>query len=385
MMMKVPPYFEMLQWTGHCKDPRPTSTDARAATGDAVVDLSKRHLSSEIFAILKEAELFSRLDVSHNPAVDNATLLQLLQEHRLEWVNIDGCSVSNKDMVGLLKSHPSLSRGIEAIIHPAFLSVNSLGVSKGTPVAFSLLYKGLFRTRRYALPFFGVDQIVQNLLDAAAALKSFEYVGNTPMPCDMQSLFAASHRSGRPWATRDIQTIPLQTESRDLAKGYTLVVLPQLYDKLIPSPRGGFQFEYGISPPGGKRKFIDVATFLEYLERDGWPEPKDEKAVEQVIKAYNEGGSLLVDFDSTVKELADLMTFAAMVEALDKRQSPQSHDDLGSFSFRIPRFFLVFPPRLIPALIFLLNVSPPLLFLLFLVTCIASLSGCSQAKHWDLI
>jgi hypothetical protein len=57
-------------------------------------------------------------------------------------------------------------------------------------------------------------------------------------------------------------------------------------------------------------------------------------------KAYNEGGSLLVDFDSTVKGLTDLMAFAAMVEALDKRQSPQSHDDLGSFSFCIPRFFL---------------------------------------------
>jgi hypothetical protein len=216
-----------------CQDPRPTSTDAHAATGDTVVDPSKRRLSSEIFAILKEAELFSRLDISHNPAVDKATLLQLLREHRLEWVNIDGCSVSNKDMVDLLKSHPSLFRGIEAIIPPAFLSANSLGVSKGTLVAFSLLYKGLFRTRRYVLPFFGVDQIVQNLLDAAAALKSFEYVGSTPMPCNMQSLFAASHRSGRPWATRDIQTIPLQTESRDLAKGYTLIVLPQLYDKLI--------------------------------------------------------------------------------------------------------------------------------------------------------
>lgn len=294
-----------------CEDPKPsTSIDpsvAPAATGDVTMDLSKRCLSSaEIFATLKEAGPFSRLDISHNPAVDKVVLIQLFQEHCFEWVNIDGCSISNEDIVDLLKSQPSLFRGVEAIIHPVFLSANSLrdeGNSKGMPVAFSLLYKATFRTSRCVLPFFGVDQLVQNLLDVARALMVLEVIGNTPSSRNMLSLFAASYRSGRPWATRDIQSIPLQTTSGDLTEGYTLVVLPQRMLNPIPSPRGGMLFQYGIIPPGGERQFIDVATFLDCLKEDGWPERKDEKAVEQVIKAYNEGGSLLADFQDVMNAL----------------------------------------------------------------------------------
>lgn len=288
-----------------------TSIDASVApatTADVTVDLSKRCLSSaEIFTVLKEAGPFSRLDISHNPTVDIPALSKLLQEYRLRWINIDGCSISDEDMVDLLRSQPSLFRGVETVIHPVFLCADSLlvdGKSRGMPVAFGFLYQQpLRRPSRCFLPFFGVDQLVQNLLDVARVFRGLQTIGDKPSPYNMVGLLAASYRSGRPWASRDIQTIPLEMVSADLKEGYTLVVLPPDMFNRIPSPRGGLLFQYGVLPPSGAQRFIDMATFLERLKEDGWPKPTDEKAVEQVIKEYDEGGSLLAD----LREMLDAL------------------------------------------------------------------------------
>ena len=294
--------------TAHLDEDRPESTEAIAAADtarDTTVDLSNNCLSpAEILATLTQAGQFSRLNISHNPSVNKAVLTDILATHNLEWINIDGCDVSDEDITDLLITQPSLFRGTEVIIHPAFLSAKCLeGNAKDIPSAFRVMYGSFYQ---FILPFFGTDQLVQNLLDLARAHSKVTIPGPPPAFRSIQSLLSASYRSGRPWAERGMQTIPLQTTSQAFGDGYTLLFFPQTWKNSIRSPHGGFLYNYGIvtpSAPGSERKFIDIAGFLECLEKDGWPTPKDKKAVGQVIKAYGEWGVLLEDVGLTMEEL----------------------------------------------------------------------------------
>ncbi|KAJ3530372.1 hypothetical protein NMY22_g8601 [Coprinellus aureogranulatus] len=297
------------------------------ATEGSVVDFSRRGLSStELLNVLKESAPFRRLDISHNSAVDKATLTDILAEHRPEWLNIDGCSITTEDMVELLNSKTSLFRGVEAIIHPALLSLENLEeVLTGLPSAFRFYYGG---TEYISLPFFGADQLVQSLIDVievrgrpvapsnspmfgiqqlfqSLALAGFLQVksnlslGPYPSPTNLQHSFGCLPRAdGQPWRERAVQTIPLLTQGTEYPECYSFVFVAE--DQWTVHGKTGTH--YGFIVPGAN-EFVDAPTFLEHLEKDGWPKPENQGAVKRLVKMLDEKLTLLKDLDGTLKQL----------------------------------------------------------------------------------
>lgn len=265
------------------------------------VDLSGRNLSYvELLQALRDVAPFTRLDISRNTAVDKGTLSEILKEHRLEWLNIDGCSISKRDLIELLTTQASLFRGIEAIIHPVFLSLDNLeGKSTGIPSVFRFYYGD---TNCIALPFFGIDQIFQSLIDVATAHNNFKAASELELS-NLQSSFGCAPRNdGLPWAERVLQMIPPELSIKDVSEGYSFIFSADKKWAWRGQPFGG-GYHYGIILPGGERKFVDIATFLRHLEENGWPKAKNEEAIALVVELFSDNIALLEDFDAAMKEL----------------------------------------------------------------------------------
>ncbi|KAJ3535280.1 hypothetical protein NMY22_g6559 [Coprinellus aureogranulatus] len=282
---------------------------------DSLVDLSNHNiLPNELFDTLEGLPSFTRLDISHNAAVDKATVTQILQRHRLKWLNIDGCNISKDDITDLLASQPSLFRGVEAIIHPLFLSVENLDSytireevePPSISCALRIRYDNL---RRLCLPFFGIDQLIQSLFDFAEAHGRFPpdnahaYRSSLGFH-NLQGLFGYPSRGdGQPWREREVQMIPPEANDEDTERGYQFVFVTNssslrgYSSKPVPTGEG---YRYGIILPGGERKFVDLATFFGDLEEVGWPKITNQKAAAQVLEIYRKGTTLLEDVDAVM-------------------------------------------------------------------------------------
>lgn len=282
-------------------------------TETGVVNLSQSHLPlPDLLQALKDAEPFTRLDLSHNGVVGKAALIQIMTEHRLDWLNIDGCGISKEDIRELLEFHAQLLRGVEAIIHPEFLSLeNYEGSDSGMPCAFHFNYL-VSREKMgcISLPFFSIDQVVQSLIDIAKSHYNFKpYSIQPPWTEDIQGLFGYIARSeDQPWADRVVQMIPPRSEKvMKSVEGYTCVFImhrcsysEELWDTLLKDSR----YHYGIILPGDASKFVDIATFHRHLEDSGWPKPRNQRAVEKVTSLFSDGISLLVeDYDKIMDHI----------------------------------------------------------------------------------
>ncbi|KAJ3545920.1 hypothetical protein NMY22_g2254 [Coprinellus aureogranulatus] len=241
-----------------------------------------------VCAPLNDPTPSTRLDLSHNPCVNKAGFAQIIAEHHLEGVNIDGCNISIQDIIDLLKTQPALFRGVEAVIHPAFLSLENLDpyndASLGIPCACRLYYGGeTFRIGGYgwvSLPFFGTDQLVQNLADFVD-IHANHGLATLPNPANLRSIFGSSYRDGeKSWAARELQMIPVENECTSLVDGYSLFFIPHLRWRIF----------------GGD---VDPLKGFDYI-RAGWPKPRNENAVEELVRKFKRI-DLLRDFDGLVK------------------------------------------------------------------------------------
>ncbi|KAJ3546570.1 hypothetical protein NMY22_g2003 [Coprinellus aureogranulatus] len=284
----------------------------------SVVDLSNRALSPEdLHDILGGLPPFTRLNVSRNPSIDKAALVQILQKHRVEWLNIDECGISVEDVIDLLISQAPLFRGVEAIIHPLFLSLENLLSwnirSKIDQLGIPYTFQFRYNIRGHlTLPFFGIDQLVQALMDVANAHHDFEafYYHDFTFPF-MQNLFGCTTRSdGQPLGESALQMIPPQTRNEANRHEYCFILISgpnQFWDLAGEEPPitrslRGCQHYYGILLPEGEKRFVDLAAFFDHLQGAGWPEPKNKENLTQVLEAFKKA-ELLEDVDGIMKWL----------------------------------------------------------------------------------
>ncbi|KAJ3543041.1 hypothetical protein NMY22_g3276 [Coprinellus aureogranulatus] len=287
-----------------------TIIESLRASHDSVVNLSNRALLPEdLLKILSDLPPFSRLDISRNSAIDKVALSQILREHRLLWLNIDGCGVSGDDVTDLLATQAHLFRGIEAIIHPTFLSrENLLSWDKsfkikplGIPSAFRFCYD--FESH-LSLPFFGSDQIVQALLQVAEARAHGKFTNYINSFTALQGLFGCSAcYDGQPWGEREVQVIPPEIQGGDNRSGYRFVINTEYMVAGVAKPSKK-KYHYGVVLPGDQEGFVDLATFFRHLEEEGWPKPRNQEAVARVIELFNRDGALLqANVEAVMKEV----------------------------------------------------------------------------------
>ncbi|KAJ3494216.1 hypothetical protein NMY22_g20105 [Coprinellus aureogranulatus] len=301
------------------KIPLETVLESLRTSRHSVVDLSNRALSPEdLHDILGGLPPFTRLNVSRNPSIDKAALVQILQEHRVEWLNIDECGISVEDVIDLLISQAPLFRGVEAIIHPLFLSLENLLSwnirSKIDQLGIPYTFQFRYNIRGHlTLPFFGIDQLVQALMDVANAHHDFEafYYHDFTFPF-MQNLFGCTTRSdGQPLGESALQMIPPETRNEASRHGYCFILIsgPNQFwdlagDSEPPITRSlrGCQHYYGILLPEGEKRFVDLTAFFDHLQGAGWPEPKNKENLTQVLEAFKKA-ELLEDVDGIMKWL----------------------------------------------------------------------------------
>ncbi|KAJ3543049.1 hypothetical protein NMY22_g3282 [Coprinellus aureogranulatus] len=292
--------------------------ESQGESQDDTLDLSKRDIKpTEMLDVLRASPYFTRLDISSNPAVDKTTLAKILEEHRLKWLNVDGCSISNEDMTDLLASQSPIFRGVEAIIHPLFLAAENLDQPCEYPTRVEPpSIPSVFRVRyddgqRVCLPFFSVDSIAQSLLDFAEAHEGFSFES-----CDetlglyfqnLHCLFGSTPCGDeRPWGERIVQMILPHPCEKDNGNCYQFVFISSPSVIFCPGGRSTPIEEgpnYGIILPGGEDKFVGLATFFDHLVEEGWPKPTKAEAVSQVIKLFHERTTLLEDFDDVMNWL----------------------------------------------------------------------------------
>ncbi|KAJ3530310.1 hypothetical protein NMY22_g8624 [Coprinellus aureogranulatus] len=285
---------------------------------DPCVDLSNLNILPEkLLEMLESFPSFTRLNVSHNSAVDKATLSEILRQYRLKWLSIDGCNISKEDITDLLVSQPSLFRGVEVIIHPLFLSPDNLDRwaidmspvksldPPSIPCALRIHYDDV---RHLCLPFFSIDQLAQNLLDFAEAHERFPpgLRVNQIIFQNLQCLFGcASRGDGQPWRERVVQMIPPEARGESNQHGYQFIFISDSsrVHRRGPAPIGLGGYHYGIVLPGNEHKFVDLETFFGHLEEVGWPALTKQDDATQVIGIFRERVTLLNDFNAVMKWL----------------------------------------------------------------------------------
>ncbi|KAJ3546633.1 hypothetical protein NMY22_g1976 [Coprinellus aureogranulatus] len=285
---------------------------------DPFVDLSNLNfLPEKLLDMLESFPSFTHLNVSHNSAMDKATLSEILRRYRLKWLSIDGCNISKEDITDLLVSQPSLFRGIEVIIHPLFLSLDNLDrwaidmspvknlEPSSIPCALRIRYDDV---RHLCLSFFSIDQLVQNLLDFAEAHESFPrgFRLNQIIFQNLQCLFGCTSRGdGQPWRERVVQMIPPEARGEGNQHGYQFIFISDSsrVHRRGPAPIGLGGYHYGIVLPGNEHKFVDLETFFRHLEGVGWPALTKREAATQVIGIFRERVTLLNNFNAVMKWL----------------------------------------------------------------------------------
>ncbi|KAJ2931634.1 hypothetical protein H1R20_g5482, partial [Candolleomyces eurysporus] len=270
------------------------------AVSEAGVDLSGLPLDGQqLLTVLKDLGAFKRLDVSGNQQVDKDVFLQILETYKpLQWINITGCSISEDDLKELLSNHRKLFYFIGRIIHPVFLT--------GDPTnEFPNALRFTVVLRRYSsdvssisLPFFGIDQLIQNLNDAVELCNDPHCMALflEPHSGNLATIFGSARNKDENWHDRDIELMPRR--SFDLLKGggYDIVV-----HNFFNNPS-----KYAILPPqveGQKREIMDIAAFLKHMEEQGSP-PTDPDAAKNLVDLMNGSLKLMSNLNASMFEMS---------------------------------------------------------------------------------
>ncbi|KAJ2931633.1 hypothetical protein H1R20_g5483, partial [Candolleomyces eurysporus] len=270
------------------------------AVSEAGVDLSGLPLDSQrLLTVLKDLGPFKRLDVSGNQQVDKDVFLQILETYKpLQWINITGCSISEDDLKELLSNHRKLFYSIGRILHPVFFTRNP-GNEFPNALRFTLILRiQQSEVSSVSLPFFGIDQLIQNLTDTVELCNDPYSTAMflEPRSGNLATIFGSARNKDEDWHDRDIELMPRR--SFDLLKGggYDIVV-----HNFFNS-----QSKYAILPPqveGQKREIMDITAFLKHLEEQGSP-PTDPDAAKNLVDLINGSFKLMSNLNAPMFEMS---------------------------------------------------------------------------------
>lgn len=154
-------------------------------TGDRLADLSGFDLSAvQIISFVSQCPKIDALDISQNTHVtlqDVPTIL--IAAPQLLRLNVSGCSgIDGRALLELVRTQPSLFLTVEAIIHPAFLTIVK---PPDFPVAFTFIFAHGWEMNGMALPLFTPTQVIQALCLLIPLTRRSD-----------ESLYTAHHESG---------------------------------------------------------------------------------------------------------------------------------------------------------------------------------------------
>ncbi|KAJ2931631.1 hypothetical protein H1R20_g5481, partial [Candolleomyces eurysporus] len=270
------------------------------AVSEAGVDLSGLPLDSQrLLTVLKDLGPFKRLDVSGNRQVDKDVFLQILETYKpLQWINITGCSISEEDLKELLSNHHKLFYTIGRIIHPVFVTGDPRNEFPNALRFTVVLRLRTSEVSSISLPFFGIDQLIQNLIDAVELCNDphCKALLLEPHSGNLATIFGSARNKDEDWHDRDIELMPRR--SFDLLKGggYDIVV-HNLYNN--PS-------KYAILPPqveGQRREIMDITAFLKHMEEEGSP-PTDPDAAKYLVDLINGSFKLMSNLNAPMFEMS---------------------------------------------------------------------------------
>ncbi|RXW21939.1 hypothetical protein EST38_g3899 [Candolleomyces aberdarensis] len=276
------------------------------AVSEAGVDLSGLPLDGQqLLTVLKDSGPFKRLDVSGNQQVDKVVFLQILEAHKpLQWINITGCSISDEDLKELLFDHRKLFYFIGRIIHPAFLTGDPRDEFPNA-LRFTILRRLNNEASSVSLPFFGIDQLIQNLTDAVELCHEPDSLAlfMEPHSVTLATIFASARNKDEDWPDRDVEIMPRRSFDPLKGGGYDIVV--------HNFPQRDKRPKYAIVLPqveGQQREILDIATFLRHMEEQGSP-PTDPNAAKSLVDRINSSYKLMLNLNASMFQ----MTRAAAV------------------------------------------------------------------------
>ncbi|KAJ2931635.1 hypothetical protein H1R20_g5485, partial [Candolleomyces eurysporus] len=287
------------------------------AVSEAGVDLSGLPLDGhQLLTILKDWGPFKRLDVSRNRQVDKNVFLQILEAHKpLQWINITGCSISADDLKELLFDHRKMFYFVGRIIHPAFLTGDPMNEFPNA-LRFTILRQLYNDASSISLPFFGIDQVIQNLTDVVELCNEPSSMGlfiePEPFPMgpfikpysgNLAAIFASARNKDEDWPDRDVEIMPRR--SFDPLKGGNYDILVHNFSQPDKPSK------YAIVLPqveGQQRKILDISAFLRHMEEQGSP-PTDPDAAKNLVDLINSSYKLMPNLNASMFE----MTRAAAV------------------------------------------------------------------------
>ncbi|KDQ52047.1 hypothetical protein JAAARDRAFT_198697 [Jaapia argillacea MUCL 33604] len=178
-------------------------------------DLSDMHLTSDQIVHLVETadRPITSLNLSFNLNVTTSTLRQILtispSIHRLVLL---GCpSLPDADLISLLTSSPHLFSKIDALLHPAFLQINSSPDNPIYPNAFAItIDRETQFPKTWSLPYFTPHLVVQNLTDYLQTITENESLSDTYDDgiAPLAALCGGVRRNGEGWGKRSVIGIP---------------------------------------------------------------------------------------------------------------------------------------------------------------------------------
>lgn len=132
-------------------------------SGDRLADLSGFDLSAaQITSFISQCPKIDALDISQNAQVVLHDIPAILATapHLLR-LNVSGCSaIDGRALLELVRTQPSLFRTVEAIIHPAFLTIAK---PPDFPVSFTFMFADRQDMNGVALPLYTPTQVLQAL------------------------------------------------------------------------------------------------------------------------------------------------------------------------------------------------------------------------------
>ncbi|KAJ2931636.1 hypothetical protein H1R20_g5484, partial [Candolleomyces eurysporus] len=271
------------------------------AVSEAGVDLSGLPLDGQqLLTVLKDLGPFKRLDVSGNQQVDKDVFLRILEAHKpLQWINIAGCSISANDLKELLFDHRQLFYFVGRIIHPAFFTGDP-GDEFPNALRFTILRRLQNDASSISLPFFGIDQVIQNLTDVVELCNELSPMGRfvEPHSRSLAAICASARNKDEDWPDRDVEIMPRRSFDPLKGGGYDIVV-HNFPDPDKPS-------KYAIVLPqveGQQRKILGISAFLRHMEEQGSP-PTDPDAAKNLVDLINSSYKLMLNLNASMFEMA---------------------------------------------------------------------------------
>ncbi|KAL1938548.1 hypothetical protein VTO73DRAFT_11571 [Trametes versicolor] len=323
-----------------------------AITGDHFADLSGYDLSAaQIIRFASRCLGMDSLDISQNPHIvlSDIPAIVIAAPH-LRRLNVCGCdAIDGQALLDLVRTQPSLFLTVEAIIHPAFLTIVK---PPDFPIAFTFMCACEQDISGVALPLFTPTQVLQALCHILPPVwysgdsqyerlgfQQFLFSPNMIIPGSLSLsssmltfaiLSSGSRRPGQSWSDRAVVGVPLHPYpavsarpegswafyldsshtsisgdttwtfihyAPDADSSDTEPVHADNGDLLLPDPGGkAFRIGPGCVDPRFKRrgKAYDLRGFLRCMAEEGRPLPPEELVAQLERLLYSQHGGRLV-------------------------------------------------------------------------------------------